>query len=56
MEFESFTKDVNRLLKDHKDCTKKLEFVKKKSQKEHLEPFYSSFNEYVFDLEIFKKF
>ena len=42
MEFDQFTRDVNRLLKDHRDCTKKLELIKKKSLESDLEPFYSS--------------
>lgn len=42
MEFDTFTRDVNRLLKDHRDCTKKLDLIKKKSSPSDLEPFYSS--------------
>lgn len=45
MEFESFESDIRKLLKDHKDCTKKLKMVKDKASEDVLEPFHSSTNE-----------
>ena len=42
MEFESFTRDINRLLKDHRDCTKKMDLVLKNSTPDELEPFFST--------------
>lgn len=46
MEFDSFTRDVTKLLKEHKKCTTNLDFIKKTINKqnkndENLEPFYS---------------
>ena len=45
MEFESFEADIRRLLKDHRDYTKKLDIIKKKAEEGDLEPFYSKTKE-----------